>query len=77
MFAKKNTSDYDHSNHIGGVMVSALASSVGDRGFEPRSGKTNKCIKRAKRQIVVTRTLHRTLKIGLHEFNKKTGSDTQ
>ena len=43
MFAKKNTSDYDHSNHIGGVMVSALASSVGDRGFEPRSGKTNKC----------------------------------
>jgi len=32
-------------------------------------------IKRAKRQTVVTRTLHRKLKIGLHEFNKKTGSE--
>ena len=27
-------------NHIGGVMVSVLASSVVDRGFEPRSGQT-------------------------------------
>jgi hypothetical protein len=26
------------TNHIGGVMVSVLASSVVDRGFEPRSG---------------------------------------
>ena len=28
-------------NRIGGVMVSVLASSVVDRGFEPRSGQTN------------------------------------
>ena len=27
-------------NQIGGVMVSMLASSAVDRGFEPRSGKT-------------------------------------
>jgi hypothetical protein len=27
-------------NRIGGVMVSVLASSVVDSGFEPRSGKT-------------------------------------
>ena len=27
-------------NHIGGVMVSVLASGLVDRGFEPRSGKT-------------------------------------
>ena len=27
-------------NRIGGVMVSVLASSVVDRGFEPRSGQT-------------------------------------
>ena len=27
-------------NHIGGVMISVLASSAVDRGFEPRSGKT-------------------------------------
>jgi hypothetical protein len=27
-------------NRIGGVMVSVLAFSVLDRGFEPRSGKT-------------------------------------
>ena len=28
------------SNRIGGVMVSVLASSAVDRGFEPRSGQT-------------------------------------
>ena len=28
------------TNHIGGVMVSVLASSVVDRGFEPCSGQT-------------------------------------
>ena len=28
------------NNHIGGVMVSVLASSVVDRGFEKRSGQT-------------------------------------
>jgi hypothetical protein len=28
------------TNRIGGVMVSVLASSVVDRGFEPRSGQT-------------------------------------
>jgi hypothetical protein len=28
-------------NRIGGMMVSVLASSVVDRGFEPRSGQTN------------------------------------
>ena len=27
------------SNHIGGVMVSVLASSAVDRGFDPRSGQ--------------------------------------
>ncbi len=27
-------------NHIGGIMVSMLASSAVDRGFEPRSGQT-------------------------------------
>ena len=27
-------------NHIGGIMVSVLASSEVDRGFEPRSGQT-------------------------------------
>ena len=27
-------------NRIGGIMVSVLASSVVDRGFEPRSGQT-------------------------------------
>jgi len=27
-------------NHIGGVMVRLYASSVVDRGFEPRSGQT-------------------------------------
>ena len=30
----------DISNRIGGVMVSVLALSVVDRGFEPRSGQT-------------------------------------
>ena len=30
-------------NCIGGVMVSVLASSVVDRGFEPRSGQTKDC----------------------------------
>jgi hypothetical protein len=29
-----------HTNRIGGVMVSVLASSAVDRGFEPRSGQT-------------------------------------
>jgi hypothetical protein len=29
-----------HINTIGGVMVSVLASSAVDRGFEPRSGQT-------------------------------------
>ena len=28
-------------NRIGGVMISVLASSVVDRGFEPRSGQPN------------------------------------
>ena len=28
-------------NHIGGVMVSVLASSVVDYGFKPRTGQTN------------------------------------
>jgi hypothetical protein len=28
------------ANHIGGVMVSMLASSAVDRGFEPQSGQT-------------------------------------
>ena len=32
------------SNRIGGVMVSALASSVVDRGFKPRSNETKDCI---------------------------------
>ena len=27
-------------NHIGGIIVSVLASSAIDRGFEPRSGQT-------------------------------------
>ena len=31
--------DKEH-NHIGGVMVSVLALSAVDRGFEPRLGKT-------------------------------------
>ena len=31
---------HNGSNHNGGVMVSVLASSVIDRGFEPRSGQT-------------------------------------
>ena len=31
---------YLFSNRIGGVMVSLLASSVVDRGYEPRSGRT-------------------------------------
>ena len=33
---------YSHiiKNHIGGVMVSVVVSSVGGRGFEPRSGQT-------------------------------------
>ena len=30
----------DQRNHIGGVMVSVLASSAVDRGFESRSGQT-------------------------------------
>ena len=30
---------YKYVNHIGGVMVSVIASSAVDRGFEPRSGK--------------------------------------
>ena len=35
------TRDYASSfNHIGGVMVSMIASSAVDHGFEPRSGKT-------------------------------------
>jgi hypothetical protein len=29
-----------HPNRFGGVMVSVLASSVVDRGLEPRSGQT-------------------------------------
>ena len=29
-----------NTNRIGGVMVSVLASSTVDRGFEPRSGQT-------------------------------------
>ena len=33
-------SSNDHSNCIGGVMVSVLASSAVDGGFEPRSGQT-------------------------------------
>jgi hypothetical protein len=32
-----------HFNCIGGVKVSGLSSSVVDRGFEPRSGKTKDC----------------------------------
>ena len=31
---------YNAVNRIGGIMVSVLASSVVDRGFWPRSGKT-------------------------------------
>ena len=31
---------FSQQNPIGGVMVSVLASSVVDRGFEPRSGQT-------------------------------------
>ena len=31
---------YIIGNHIDGVMVSVLASSAVDRGFEPRSGQT-------------------------------------
>jgi hypothetical protein len=31
---------YDFFNHICGVMVSVLGSSVVDCGFEPRSGQT-------------------------------------
>ena len=31
---------HDMLNHIGSVMVSLLASSAVDRGFEPRSGQT-------------------------------------
>ena len=31
---------YFNLNRIGGVMVSVLASSAVDRGFEPRSGQT-------------------------------------
>jgi len=31
---------FTHINFIGGVIVSLLASSVVDRGFEPRSGRT-------------------------------------
>ena len=45
VFGKNNTS-YNliyissfHTNHIGGVMVSVLASSVVYRGLEPRSGQ--------------------------------------
>ena len=30
-------------NHVGGVMVSVLASTAVDRGFEPRSGQTKDC----------------------------------
>jgi hypothetical protein len=30
----------NETNHIGGVMVSVLASSVVDREFKPRSGQT-------------------------------------
>ena len=30
-------------HHIGGVMVSVLASGAVDRGFEPRSGQTKDC----------------------------------
>ena len=33
----------DKWNRIGGVMVRLLASSVGDRGLEPRSGQTKNC----------------------------------
>jgi len=31
---------YNKLNHISDVMVSVLASSVVDRGYEPRSGQT-------------------------------------
>jgi hypothetical protein len=33
----------DEANRIGGVMVSVLASSAIDRGFEHRSGQTKDC----------------------------------
>ena len=35
-----HTQQLPSSNRIGGVMVCVLASSVVDRGFEPRSGQT-------------------------------------
>ena len=35
------SSCYTICDRIGGVMVSVFASSVVDRGFEPRSGQTN------------------------------------
>jgi hypothetical protein len=35
-----HTQQLPSSNRIGGVMVRVLASSVVDRGFEPRSGQT-------------------------------------
>ena len=39
------------SNRIGGVMVSVLASSVVDRGVEPRSGET-RSIKEKEERLV-------------------------
>ena len=35
-----NTDSVERLNHIGGVMVSMLASSLVDRGFEPQLGQT-------------------------------------
>jgi hypothetical protein len=33
----------EHANHICGIMVSMLASSAVDHGYEPRSGLTKDC----------------------------------
>jgi hypothetical protein len=33
----------EHTNHICGIMVSMLASSAVDHGYEPRSGLTKDC----------------------------------
>ena len=46
------------SNRIGGVMVSRLASSAVDRGFEPRSGQT----KDYKISICCCSAMHETLR---------------
>jgi hypothetical protein len=39
-FEKKNTNQLEKKTRIGGIMVSVLASSVVDHGFEPQSGQT-------------------------------------